>query len=333
MPANLTPDYKAAEERFRQATTTEEKIEALEEMLAVIPKHKGTEKLQADIKRRLSKLRQEMGAGKGGAKRAAAFRVEKEGAGQICLVGPPNAGKSSLVAALTRAQPAIGDYPFTTHAPTPGMMPWEDIQIQLVDLPPVTPDYLEPWLPGLLRRAEGLFLVADLASDDLLADTEAVVQRLEQARIVMVRDLPESPEPLMTYQRTLLVANKLDAPEANERLALLHELFPPEYHPTVAVSVHTGAGLETLRQAAWELIDRVRVYGKPAGQKPDMERPFALPRGSTVEEFAAAVHRDLPAQLKSARVWGPSARFPGQTVDRDHVLADQDVVELHTGAS
>lgn len=333
MPANLTPVYKAAEARFKQAVTTEEKIDALEEMFATIPKHKGTEKLQADIKRRLSKLRAEMAQGgghAGAARHETAYRIEKMGAGQIALVGPPNAGKSSLLAALTHAQPAIGDYPFTTQVPLPGMMAFEDVQIQLVDLPPVTPDYLDPWLPGLIRRSDGVFLVADLASDDLLDDTQAILDRLESARTVLVRDLPENPEPRVDYRRSLIVANKRDAPDAADRLALLHEFYPPEYHPTLAVSATTGEGLEELRRAAWDLIHAMRVYGKPAGQKPDMERPFTLPQGSTVEEFAAAVHRDLPEKLKNARVWGDSARFPGQTVDRDHVLADKDVVELHT---
>lgn len=330
MPANLTPAYREAEERFRQATTPEEKIECLEEMLAVIPKHKGTEKLQADIKRRLSKLRQETMSGRGPARRETAFRVEKEGAGQIALVGPPNSGKSSLLAALTNAQPAIGDYPFTTQTPTPGMMVYENVQIQLVDLPPVTPDYLDPGLPGLLRRSDALFLVADLASDDLLGETQAVLERLEQAKVFLVAEVPEDADPRLAYRRTLLVANKRDAPEAGERLALLSEFFLPARLHILAVSARTGEGLEELRQAAWRLLDVIRVYGKPAGQKPDMEKPFALPRGSTVLDFAAAVHRDLPAKLKSARIWGPSARFPGQSVERDHTLADTDVVELHT---
>lgn len=330
MPANLTPDYKAAEERFRQATTTEEKIECLEEMMAVIPKHKGTEKLRADIKRRLSKLRQESEQPRGPGKHEAAFRIEKKGAGLIALVGPPNSGKSSLLAALTRAQPAIGDYPFTTQMPTPGMMPYEDVQIQLVDLPPITPDYLDPGVPGLLHRAEAIFLVLDLASDDLLDDAEAVIERLEAAKIMPVAAPPEAPDPRLVYRRTLWVANKHDAPDADERLALLRELFPPEFHSTVVVSAHTGEGLDALRAAAWELIDVVRVYGKPVGQQPDMEKPYAIPAGSTVEEFAAAVHRELPEKLKTARVWGASARFPGQTVDRDHVVQDKDVVELHT---
>ncbi len=299
-------------------------------MLAIIPKHKGTEKLQADLKRRLSKLRQESESGRGLARRDTAFRIDKEGAGQIALVGAPNCGKSSLLAALTKAQPAIGDYPFTTQTPTPGMMPYENVQIQLVDLPPVTPDYLDPGLPGLLRRSDGLFLVADLASDDLLEETQGVLDRLEQAKVFLVTEAPEDADPRVAYRRTLLVANKRDAPDAGERLALLGELFPPARLPILAVSAHTGEGLEELRQAAWRLIDAIRVYGKPAGQKPDMEKPFALSRGSTVLDFAAAVHRDLPAKLKSARIWGPSARFPGQSVERDHTLADSDVVELHT---
>ncbi|MBI3945057.1 MAG: TGS domain-containing protein [Armatimonadetes bacterium] len=330
MPANLTPDYKAAEARFREAVTTEEKIECLEEMMAVIPKHKGTEKLQADIKRRLAKLRHESEQTRGPGRHESAYRIEKMGAGTIALVGPPNCGKSTLLAALTHAQPAIGDYPFTTQVPMPGMMSYEDVQIQLVDLPPVTPDYLDPGLPGLLRRSEGVFLIADLASDDLLDDTEAVSERLRAARLVLVPSLPEVPEPRVDYRRTLIVANKSDAEGAAERLALLRELYPPEYHPMVVVSARTGQGLDALGQAAWALVGAIRVYGKPVGQKPDRDKPFTIRAGGTVEDFAAAVHRDLPARLKLARVWGPSARFPGQSVDRDHALQDGDVVELHT---
>ncbi|MDH7569020.1 MAG: TGS domain-containing protein, partial [Armatimonadota bacterium] len=267
---------------------------------------------------------------RGPGRHEAAYRIERMGAGSIALVGPPNCGKSSLLAALTRAQPAIGDYPFTTQLPMPGMMPFEDVQIQIIDLPPVTPDYLDPWLPGLVRRSDGVFLVANLASDDLLDDTEALLERLKAARIELVSRLPDAPDPRVAYRRAAFVLNKADAEGAGERLSLFRELYPPEFYPSVVVSAHTGEGLELLRAEAWRLIDAVRVFGKPVGQKPDLEKPFVLPRGSTVEDFAAAVHRDLPGKLKSARVWGHSARFPGQTVERDHVLCDHDVVELHT---
>ena len=137
MPANLTPEYLAAEEEFKSAQSHEEKIAALERMLSTVPKHKGTEKLQADIKRRLSRERKE-GHKKGGARTVPFWLVKKEGAGQVALIGPPNAGKSSLLAALTNARPEVADYPFTTHAPTPGMMAYENIQVQLIDLPPVS---------------------------------------------------------------------------------------------------------------------------------------------------------------------------------------------------
>ena len=329
MPANLTPVYKDAEERFRQAQSTEEKIAALEEMYAVIPKHKGTEKLQADIKRRLAKLRDETEQAKGPSKHATAYRIERGGTGQVALVGSPNTGKSSLLAALTHAHPAIGDFPFTTQVPEPGMMPWEDVQIQLVDLPPVTPDYLEPLLPGMLHRSDAAFLVADLASDDLLEETEAVVERLAQARVALVGALPQDSDIGTFSVPTLLGANKCDAEGAADRLELLRDLFPPERLPVLAVSTRTREGLEELRRAAWEMVGAMRVYGKPVAQKADMEKPFTIERGGTVADFAAAVHRDLPEKVKSAKVWGASARFPGQSVDKEHVLQDGDVVELH----
>src|SRR5512135_280512 len=124
MPANLTPDYLAAEREYKAAQSQAEKVAALERMLATLPKHKGTEKLYADLKRRLSQARKDSQK-KGAAHSAPFYAVEREGAGQVALVGPPNSGKSSLVAALTHAEPEIAEYPFTTRLPTPGMMPFE----------------------------------------------------------------------------------------------------------------------------------------------------------------------------------------------------------------
>ena len=169
MPANLTPEYRRAEKEFRAAKTPHGKLACLEHMLRVMPKHKGTDHMQADLKRRISRLREQNEHKSGKAKRAPVSKVEKEGAGQIVLLGAPNSGKSQLLAALSNAHVNVADYPFSTHLPQPGMMHFEDVQIQLVDTPPVTADYMEMWMPDTVRRADRALLVVDLGNDTLLA--------------------------------------------------------------------------------------------------------------------------------------------------------------------
>lgn len=325
MPANLSPDYLQAEQRFKSAKATEEKVAALEEMFATIPKHKGTEKMQADIKRRLSKLRNEE------AKRPVSrvgllHRVEREGAGQVALVGPPNSGKSSLVRHLTHATPEVADYPFTTRAPLPGMMPFEDIQIQLVDLPPVHPDFPESWLYQIIRNADAALLVVDLSDPDLLEDLETTLGQLANAKVQLgPGPLPEAPGWLA--KKTLLVANKLDAAGAPEDLEILTELYGARF-PILALSAETGGGLDELRRAVFELLELVRVYTKAPGKKLELTAPYVLKRGSRLIDLAAHVHHDFLTQLKYARVWG-HGKFEGQMMNRDYLLADKDVVELH----
>jgi small GTP-binding protein len=240
----------------------------------------------------------------------------------VVLVGPPNAGKSALLRALTNAQPEIADYPFTTRAPLPGMMVYENVQVQLVDLPPITPDVTEGWLYGIIRTADAAALVVDLATDDVLSQTEQVQALLDQAKIALVGS-PTAPH----HKRALAVANKLDAPGAPERLALMRD-FLRDTLPLYAVSAAHGTGLETLRRAFFELLGVVRVYSKPPGRKVDTSTPFILKRGSTVMEAAQAIHKDFVAKLKFARLWGKD-EYQGQMVGRDHVLEDGDVIELH----
>jgi len=324
MPANLTPQYLEAEQAFKEAKTVPEKIAALEEMLALIPKHKGTEKLQADIKRRLSKLREE-GEKKAKTGRQDPFLVEKHGAGQVALAGFPNSGKSALVGALTRAKVTVADYPFSTALPVAGMMQFEDILIQLVDMPPMTEEGLGPGLAGALRNADALLLVVDASSDDCLDQLEGILTHLRERRVL--RDEVVEGVHAHTLEDCMVVATKIDAPGAAENLEILKEYLPSGLE-FVATSAATGENLETLRRRVFDLLGVIRIYTKVPGRPPDMGQPFILKKGSAVVDMAAAVHRDFPSKLKSARIWG-SARFDGQSVPRDYVLQDKDIVELH----
>jgi len=325
MPANLTPDYLEAEKRFKSAKATEDKITALEEMMATIPRHKGTEKLQADLKRRLSKLRTEQ-ARRPASRLGIMHRVEKEGAGQVVLVGPPNSGKSALVRQLTHATPEVADYPFTTRMPLPGMMRYEDVQIQLVDLPPVHPDFPESWLYQIIRNADAALLVVDLSDPDLLEDLETTLDQLANAKVQL--DQGETPNaPGWLRKRTLLVANKIDAAGAPEDFEILRDLYGKRFDLT-RTSAETAEGLDAFRCAVFELLEVIRVYTKAPGKKLERTAPYILKRRSTLIDLAAHVHHDFLAQLKYARLWR-EGRFDGQMVNRDHVLEDRDVVELH----
>jgi hypothetical protein len=325
MPANLTPAYKAAEARFRGAVTREEKIAALEEMLRLLPKHKGTDKLQADLRSRLSKLRKEP---KKGPPRGHSHRIPHEGAGQVVLVGCPNAGKSSLVAALTKAQPEVAPYPLTTRDATPGMMPFEDIAFQLVDLPPLCEEHVEPWVYDLVRAADLVWLVISierpLAGLDLV---HAMLGRRGLGLRPAGAGRPAERRPGWVYKPALLVVTGMDREGAEDDLEALAELLDTPW-PTVPISSVTGAGLPELGARTFEALDIIRVYTKEPGREPDRDRPFTLHRGATVADLARTIHQDIAEELRFARVWGRSV-FDGQSVGTAHPLEEGDVVEIH----
>jgi hypothetical protein len=329
MPANLTPQYLKAEEDYRRATTTEEELQCLQVMLKEIPKHKGTDHLQAELKSKIAKLKRELAAEKSTGKKGRGLRIPRQGAGTAILLGAPNAGKSRLIASLTRATPEVAPYPFTTTVPAPAMMPWEDVTVQLIDTPPITADYMDSHLHGLVRAADLALLLVDLAEDNGVELCQDVLDRLSQTktRLAAQSSLDEQDVGL-SYTRTFVVPNKIDAPGAPERLALLHELLPLDF-PEYVISAEHGAGLEALRAAIYQSMDVVRIYSKlPSAKEPDRERPFTVRRGSTLLEMAGLVHKDFLSGLKFARVWG-AAVHDGTQVKGDYVLHDKDVVELH----
>jgi len=331
MPANLTPQYQAAEERYRTAQTIEEKIDALREMLAVIPKHKGTEKLQADLKRRLSKYQEEQEHHRRSVgRRHDPGHIPREGAGQIALIGPPNAGKSSLLAALTHAHPEIAEYPFTTRVPIPGMMPYEDAQVQLVDTPPLAGEPFDPILVNIARNADATLLLLDPSTPEALEQGEQLQAFLARCRIIpRGRPVPEELSISGRVQPVRLALTHADLGVDPGVVDLLREAIGADL-PVSVISNVRGDGLEELRLALWTSLDRIRVYTKEPHHPPDYDRPFVLERGATVFDLAHLIHKDIAATFRFARVWG-SAKFDGQQVERDHPLADRDVVEIHAG--
>lgn len=324
MPANLTPVYYKAEENFKNATTVSEKITALEEMLAVIPKHKGTEKIQADLKKRLSKLREE-GQKKSKTGHKDPFHLEKQGAGQVVLVGFPNTGKSSLLTALTRAKPKVADYPYTTTIPLAGMMAYQDILIQIVDTPPMTEELVPEGLPGTLRSADALLIVVDASDDHCLDQLLGCYDYLTEKNII--RAEAESEGRSLAPDRYLVLANKADLEVSADNLQIMAELGPPALR-LLPVSAVDANDLETLREKTFDLLQVIRVYTKTPGKPPDMKTPFILKKGSTILDLAESIHRDLPRLMKNAKIWG-SARYDGQSVNRDYQLHDRDIVEIN----
>jgi uncharacterized protein len=329
MPANLPPQYSKLEDEYRRASTPAERLEKLRELYRLLPKHKGTEKLQAELKQKISRAKDDIEGGKGTPKKTGpSFRVPPEGAGQVVLVGAPNAGKSALLAAVTNAHPEVAVYPFTTRAPYPGIMHWEDARVQLVDLPPISADFLEPWVPSLIRSADAAVLVVDLADDDAADAAEAALKRLAEAHTELVGTLPyDVDDETVRHVKTLMAANKVDSPGAQGRLEVIQEWFEPRF-PILPVCATTGAGLDEFRQMTYDLLGVIRIYTKVPGKPADKKSPFTVPIGSTVLDLAREVHRDFEHSLKFARVWGHGV-FEGQTVKRDHELFDGDVVELH----
>ena len=328
MPTNLPPQYFDIEKKLKTAKTPQEKIDIMEELLSIIPKHKGTEKLQALYKTKIAKLKSTAHKKPAVAKYGLSFHIDKAGAGQIVLVGPPNAGKSMLIKSLTNADPEIGDYPFTTRIPSPAMMRFENIQIQLIDTPPITADYMETWHHELIKQADGILLLLDLTSQNSIDTFQTLLAKLKEKKIELIAEDKITPSDISLFcKKTIIVANKKDVPSAEENFNTLKKALEPTFVP-ISVSASRGDDLSHLKKKVFSLLNIIRVYSKVPGKKTDLDDPFTLKRGSSVMDMAKVVHKDFSQKLKYARIWSES-KYQGQKVNRDHILEDEDVLELH----
>jgi len=324
MPANLTPQYLEAEKNFRAARTTQEKIAWLEEMLSVMPKHKGTDHLRAELRTKIANLTKSLE--KKAATSHSTTKIEKSGAAQVAVIGPPNTGKSQIVAVITNAKPAVASYPYTTQAATPGMMHFENVQVQLIDTPPLGEQPPEWWLLNIIRRADVLLLVVDL-SQDVLAQTDALITVLKEKSIGLgINPNPEDIESPFSYKKALLVANKADLDPSGRNYRDLQEMYGGML-ATIAINAASG-NLDELKKQIFQMLNVIRVYTKTPSGKPDMTDPIILEKGGTVEMAAISIHKSFAQRMKYARVWG-SGKFDGIMVKRDHVLQDGDIIELH----
>lgn len=328
MPANLPPQYIALKRQFELSRDTDEKIELLEEMISIMPKHKGTNKLLGEVRSKLARLRKEALSKPSKHKRHDGYNIVRQGAAQVVLIGFPNVGKSSILNSLTNAEAEVAPYPFTTGKPVIGMMPYEDISIQLIDTPPISEDFVDTHLPELVRRADLILLIADIGNDDALEQIEIVMPKLLESRIKLISG-EDQYEDEYICKKTVLIANKEDMEGSQERLEILKELYSQRF-PIFTISTETGKGLEDLKSQIFEILNIIRIYTKAVGKKADLIDPVILKRGSTVLDAAAEIHKEFFEKLKFAKIWGDGKNvYDGQQVSRDHELEDRNIVEFH----
>ncbi|MEM2234434.1 MAG: GTPase [Desulfurococcaceae archaeon] len=388
MVTNLPAEARAKWLKVMEARSIEEKIEALEEFLSSVPKHKGTENLREWATKRLAELREEAEfRKKKKVGRGASFFIEKSGDVQVAVIGPPNVGKSSIVAALTGARTKIADYPGSTTEPIPGMLKHKDILIQLIDTPPIissSTSSVNSRVLGLIRNADALVLVVDVLEDSVNSilklkeylESRGILITKPKGRVIIerersgrsgvrfalmgklidctmddVRKLLESYRinnalvkvygevtlddvenglfENRSYKPTVVVINKADVrPEyAVEKAKEVSNLLTSV--PVIVASAINKQGIDRLGEELVKVLELIRVYTKQPGMEIS-KKPLVLMKGSTVRDVAVKVHSKLLEGFMYAKIWGPSAKYPGERVGLSHTLMDGDIVEIHS---
>ncbi len=331
MPANLPPQYYELEREFKAELDNVEKLRMAQELLRMMPKHKGTDKVQAEMKTKISKLKKLISGGEKshGAKTSVSFdSIQKEGEKQIILIGPPNSGKSSLLDCFTHAKPLIADYPYTTREPMPGMMTFKHVPFQLIDTPPISEELYESYMNGLIRTADLVVLVADLSTDNMEKDIDFILNKMEEKRINLIPSLPHEDEEYNknSDKLTVISAHKSYEDESGKRLKILKEKF--NRFSLVATSILDEDSLENFKQAIFDSMKIIRVFTKRIGHAPVFDNPIVLPVGGNVQQAAIALHKDFAQKLKFAKLWG-EGKHDGQKAMADFVLCDGDIIEFH----
>jgi len=291
MPVNPGIKYQLAEREFQESDTTVTKLKALRNMMATVPRHKSSEGLQKEIKEKIAKYKRLLEKEKKSKKRGSYLSLKKEGVASVIIWGITNSGKSTLLSQLTNAKPEISEYEFTTNKPEVGVLDYKGVKIQLVELPALVQNYFN------IER--GAFYLSIVRNFDL------IIYILDQTRDIK-------------YQLDLL-NEELKKNDIEKKVVLYGTKGEARF----------SLSLDELKEEIWNNLGLIKVYTKSVEKKNPDYPPVALNKGSTVRDLALVIHKDFVKKFKFARVWGKSVKFDGAQVGLDHVLEDEDVVELH----
>lgn len=301
MPINAHPEYIAAEKEYYKSENDEDRLLALEKMISVLPGHKGAENLRAQIKLRYKKLKEKLEKEKKSKKGGNRQGIKKEDL-QSVIVGKTHSGKSSFMNLVTNVVLEIGDYEFVTKSPVVGIMNYDGVGIQLIEVPAIGSEYYDR---GIVNSADVILIFLEK-----LTDLEEVTKVLERAP-----------------GKKIIVFTKTDLLNENEKRKISATLSSKKYN-FLLISTHTKENIEELKEKLFQSFGKIRVYTKQPEQKQRSPKPLILAPKSKVKHVAEKILKGLSQKVKTAKIWGPSSKYGGQIVGLQHELKDLDTVEF-----